>query len=103
VTEQEIANYVGMTEQEFLEWTQCFASSYIYFDDDVPCCIYTDGDCGLALIRGYCEIFDEDGFQISFPSDNAYCDINVKDMVNIMEELKTRTKNYLAEMENEDE
>ena len=101
MNKQELFDHVGMNEEEFLDWTQSFSPELIYFWDDTPCCLYADGDGGVALIRGYCEVFEKDGFQISFPIPTLYCDIAFDDMSDIIANLKEEVEIYIKTLENE--
>ena len=99
MNKQDLLNRIEMDEEEFIKWSQSFSPELIYFWDDTPCCLYADGDGGIALIRGFCDVFEEKGFQISFPIPTLYCDISFDDMSDIIANLKKNIKTYLKELE----
>lgn len=76
----------------FLEWKSQLFSQFV-FDDNRECCLYTDGDDGLALLQ-ISGVFDEGGLSVAL-IDCAYCDIQAADFIGILTTL-IKAVNYEA-------
>ena len=68
------------SEEDLNVWSCSFIPDYLY-EKDESAVLYTDGDCGIALIS-FSEIFDEDGIMIEL-IDCTYCDIRMSDLKKI--------------------
>ena len=74
-------------------------SSQDIHEDSLECkVLYFDSDDGVALIRHFCEVFDDDGFSITLIDCN-YCDISYADMLEIIQLFKEFDEATEGEME----
>lgn len=83
IKHKDVCHLIGMTEIEFIKFTQTFVPAYQMFisDDGYLGCIYTDGDCGFMLFSTDCEVFEDEGVMISVS--DQYCDIDFQSMHDI--------------------
>ena len=91
----------GEGEDKFYEWLRTFRPAYrirkgvdsagfMYFS-----CVYTDGDGGVMVFKGFSEIFEHEGMEITTVSN--YCDICYDTMACIlldMEEEAEKTNEH---------
>ena len=86
---EEYKNF-GLTENEYWERRQNMneASYHLHktFNEEEvnTSVLYFDSDDGVALISAYCEVFDDEGFQIKL-IDCEYCDIHFYHMQEIID------------------
>ena len=76
------------------------AMMYEDIDEGIYSTVYTDGDGGLMLFEGYCEMFEEQGVSMRL-IDCTYCDIPYSLITEIMRELEEAT-NYRLHLFSED-
>ena len=70
----------GKNETELLNWAQDMRPDFmVNRSEDAVQIVYTDGDDGLMIFTGICEIFDDCGIKIETIS--AYCDIADEDLI----------------------
>ena len=82
-----LAESLGMTPNELTAWGQTFQPSTKYFsEDDIPQCLYTDGDDGMILFSSFCECFADEGVTVKPLS--VWCDIPFNTMVDISNTLE---------------
>ena len=88
--EIKVAKLLGKTIDEFYRWCQDFEPKRVFAvsESGVPCCVWTDGDQGALLFKGYCDIFDEAGCEIS--SVWNFCDMDYGQLDEIMWELTAK-------------
>ena len=86
--EEILINFDFDSEYHFNQWRSSFVPTFL-FDDDTECCLYTDGDDGVALLR-ISSVFGEGGLSVAL-IDCAYCDIDASDFIAI---LTTLIKGY---------
>ena len=80
---REAIRITGKNEKDLLKWAQDWRPDFIINrSEDAVQIVYTDGDDGLMLFTGVCEIFDDCGIKIETIS--AYCDIADKDLITIL-------------------
>lgn len=73
----------GKSESDLLRWTQTMQPDFIVNrSEDAVQIVYTDGDDGLMIFTGICEIFDDCGIKIETIS--AYCDIADEDLITVV-------------------
>jgi len=65
------------------------------FNDDCTKCLYTDGDCGIAVIS-ISEVFDDAGIDIELV-DCMYCGFNYFDLGDIFDQLVDSFNNWSEE------
>lgn len=94
----------NMTEKEYHHARyNLLTSSYVISqdtDEDTLECkvLYFDSDDGVALIKHFSEVFDDDGFSINLIDCN-YCDIRYIDMLEIINLFKEFDEATGGEME----
>ncbi len=83
IKHEDVCHLIGMTEIEFIKFTQTFEPAYKMFisDDGYSGCIYTDGDCGFMLFSTDCEVFEDEGVMVKVS--DQYCDIDFQSMHDI--------------------
>jgi hypothetical protein len=79
--EEILINFNFETEDDFYEWKTSFVPTFL-FDADMECCLYTDGDDGVALLR-ISDVFGEGGLSVAL-IDCAYCDIDASNFIAIL-------------------
>jgi len=80
---REAIRITGKNEIDLLNWAQDMQPDFIVSrSDDAVQIVYTDGDCGLMIFTGICEIFDDCGIKIETIS--AYCDIADGDLTTVL-------------------
>ena len=73
----------GKSETELLKWKQTMQPDFIVNrSGDIVQIVYTDGDDGLMIFTGACEIFDDCGIQIETIS--KWCDIADEDLITLL-------------------
>ena len=84
ISHKEVADLVGMNEQEFINWTQQFKSTFIEYVDHNgnTGVVYTDGDDGFMLFENECDIFESEGTRVTIGG--RYCDIDYSAMTKII-------------------
>lgn len=89
-TISDIAKHANMEEKMLREYITDFEPFYFMCTDtekEAYSIVYTDGDGGLMLFEGYCEMFEEQGVSMRL-IDCTYCDIPYSLMTTIMQELE---------------
>ena len=88
----EVIQILGMTEDAFYDWQQSFKPDYKIIKtvdadgwDEVNC-VYTDGDGGVMLFKGFSEIFEWKGIETSCIG--SWCDLCIDTFVNIAYEME---------------
>ena len=79
--EEILINFDFESEDHFYEWKTSLIPTFL-FDDDMECCLYTDGDDGVALLR-ISSVFGEGGLSVAL-IDCTYCDIDASDFVAVL-------------------
>lgn len=83
----EVANQFGFVDvPEMLYWSESFEPDYKYNGLD---CLYTDGDSGIVLIKGYNDVEQWDGVSL-IPVHGAWCECNLFDLMSILGTIKRR-------------
>ena len=76
-----------LTAQDLWAWGEDFeARTKFWVYDDIPRCLYTDGDSGYMFFSTFCECFDADGLTVKMLSN--YCDISMGKMAEIESKLQ---------------
>jgi len=86
----DIAKHANMEEKTLRKYMTGFEPFYFMYEDidgGIYSTFYTDGDGGLMLFEGYCEMFEEQGVSMRL-IDCTYCDIPYSIINAIMQELK---------------
>lgn len=88
----EVIEILGVTEDSFYDWIQSFNPDYKIVktvDGDgwhEVNCVYTDGDGGVMLFKGFSEILEWKGIETSCIS--SWCDLCIDTFVRIADEMK---------------
>tara|TARA_R110002096_G_scaffold86066_1_gene198432 strand:+ start:431 stop:757 length:327 start_codon:yes stop_codon:yes gene_type:complete len=87
---EKAAEISGKTLDDFVDWTQSFKPDYVKrtYDDDYDVYVYTDGDCGVAIIE-QSEIF-EAGIQLRLTEEIKYCDFESSMLIHISCEINRK-------------
>lgn len=86
----DIAKSANIEEKTLRKYITGFVPFYFMYEDieeGIYKTVYTDGDGGLMLFEGYCEMFEEQGVSMRL-IDCTYCDISYSLMATIMQELE---------------
>ena len=85
----DIAKSADISEETLRMFSRAFEPLPFMYEDEqgIYKTIYTDGDGGLMLFEGYCEMFEEQGVSMRL-IDCTYCDIPYSLMTTIMQELE---------------
>lgn len=89
----DIAKSADIEEKTLRKYITDFEPFYFMYEDideGIYSTVYTDGDGGLVLFEGYCEMFEEQGVSMRL-IDCTYCDIPYSLMTEIMRELEEAT------------
>ena len=80
---KQVMQITGKSETELLKWKQTMQPDFIVNrSEDVIQIAYTDGDDGLMIFIGSCEIFDDCGIKIETIS--KWCDIADEDLSTLL-------------------
>jgi hypothetical protein len=80
---REAIRVTGKNETELLKWAQDMQPDFIVNRSDYAVqIVYTDGDDGLMIFTGICDVFDDWGIKIETIS--RYCDIADEDLMTIL-------------------
>ena len=84
-----IAKSADISEETLRMFSCSFEPLHFMYEDEqgIYKTIYTDGDGGLMLFEGHCEMFGEQGVCMRLV-DCTYCDISYSLMTKIMQELE---------------
>ena len=89
---REAIRITGKNEIDLINWAQDMQPDFIVNrSDDAVQIVYTDGDGGLMLFTGICEIFDDCGIKIE--TINAYCDIADEDFMTVLNLIREPLEN----------
>jgi len=86
----DIAKQANMEEKTLRKYITDFEPFYFMFEDiaeGIYSTVYTDGDGGIMLFEGSCEMFEEQGVSVRL-IDCTFCDIPYSLIVHIMQELE---------------
>ena len=81
------ANIGEKTLRKYITGFEPFFFMYEDIEEGIYSAVYTDGDGGLMLFEGYCEMFEEQGVSMRL-IDCTYCDMPYSLMATIMQELE---------------
>tara|TARA_S200002703_G_scaffold142821_1_gene135409 strand:- start:166 stop:465 length:300 start_codon:yes stop_codon:yes gene_type:complete len=87
---EDIAKRANISEETLRMYRRDFEPFYFMYEDieeGIYKTVYTDGDGGLMLFEGHCEMFEEQGVSMRL-IDCTYCDIPYSLMTKIMQELE---------------
>jgi hypothetical protein len=94
----EVANQFGFADvPEMLYWAESFEPEYQCRGVN---CLYTDGDSGIVLIKGYNDVEQWEGVSI-VPVYGDWCECNLFDLMNILETIKRRLADDKEKFDNE--
>jgi len=85
----DIAKSANISEETLRMYHSGYEPFYLMYGDEdgIYKTIYMDGDGGLMLFEGYCEMFEEQGVSMRLIG-CTYCDISYSLMTKIMQELE---------------
>lgn len=98
LTLEEAAEVAGLSIEDFIDWTQTMDGPdfCIACNTEEVHGIYTDSDGGAISVKGFSEIFEEEGITISMVEDVHYCDIEVDSFITMLKSINKTTKHLHA-------